>query len=122
MSHALAQDRALDKRDIYTSTHIFISHGSGALTILALQSDIERLIVDALIPQDLRGQTVDVVRLISQEHIQRRMVDQLVTGVSVPQDDDRADCNKDQLSNTTVARLRPSRSEPDRQSFMTASM
>ena len=60
---------------------------------------IERLIVDALIPLILE-ETVDVVRLISQEHIQRRMVEEPV-GVSVPQDAIE-DCNKDQLSNTTA--------------------
>ena len=58
---------------------------------------IERLIVDALIPLILE-ETVDVVRLISQEHIQRHMVEEPV-GVSVPQDAIE-DCNKDQLSNT----------------------
>ena len=60
---------------------------------------IERLIVDALIPLILE-ETVDVVRLISQEHIQRHMVKEPV-GVSVPQDAIE-DCNKDQLSNTTA--------------------
>ena len=43
---------------------------------------IERLIVDALIPLILE-ETVDVVRLISQEHIQRRIVEETVD-VSIP--------------------------------------
>ena len=60
-------------------------------------------IVDVLVPLVLEEivevlKTVDVVRLISQEHIQRRMVEEPVD-VTVPQDAIE-DCNKDQLSNT----------------------
>ena len=58
---------------------------------------IERLIVDALIPL-IYEETVDVVSLISQEHIQRRIVEE---PVDVSQDAIE-DCNKDQLSNTTA--------------------
>ena len=60
---------------------------------------IERLIVDALIPLILE-ETVDVVRFISQEHIQRRIVEEIVD-VSIPEDAIE-DCNQDQLSNTTA--------------------
>ena len=50
----------------------------------------------------LMEEILDVVRLISQEHIQRRMVEEPLD-VSAPQDAIE-DCNKDQLSNT-IARI-----------------
>ena len=57
---------------------------------------IERVIVDALVPLMLE-EIVEVARSISQEHIQRRIVDE-IEDVPIPQNDD----NNDQLSNTTA--------------------
>ena len=99
MSHALAQvSERLNKRHLTIHIHIH-SHMVAERDYPRTSERIERLIVDALIPLILE-ETVDVVRLISQEHIQRRMVEEPV-GVSVPQDAIE-DCNKDQLSNTTA--------------------
>ena len=87
------------KTVIYHPFHINLSHMVAERDYPRTSERIERLIVDALIPLILE-ETVDVVRLISQEHIQRHMVKEPV-GVSVPQDAIE-DCNKDQLSNTTA--------------------
>ena len=56
-------------------------------------------IVHTIVPL-LMEEILDVVRLISQEHIQRRIVEETVD-VSIPQDAIE-DCDKDQLSNTTA--------------------
>ena len=56
-------------------------------------------IIDVLVPLVIE-EIMKAVRLISQEHIQRRVVEETVD-VSVPQDAIE-DCNKDQLSNTTA--------------------
>ena len=108
-------DRDLDRRSSSTDawlkclsdkTHVMYPHLNTNPFHMVAERDyprtserIERLIVDALIPLILE-ETVDVVRLISQEHIQRHMVEEPV-GVSVPQNAIE-DCNKDQLSNTTA--------------------
>ena len=78
------------------NAHPYCSHMVAERGRTRISERIERVIVDALVPLILE-EIVEVARSISQEHIQRRIVDE-IEDVSVPQNED----NNDQLSNTTA--------------------